>query len=182
VNDLFNDLDIALEQKSFSQKTSLHVVGSSALFLQTDLIRKTKDTDLLEIEILDEKLKSFLTKGFGKDSPYQQKNKIYIEFVSKAFFFLPQQPIFHKIQSGLKYIEMLMHLTTILSFPRKRESRTLCKHWIPACAGMTKKSKSFVIGVKCISIFFILLICLPLGLIIWFRVLSFSDQPLSLKR
>ena len=77
----------------------LRVIGSTALFLQSDYSRGTKDTDILEIDSLTPPIQNALTKLAGKDSQMARKHRMYLELVAPAFPFLPLPPLFHPIEA-----------------------------------------------------------------------------------
>ncbi len=77
----------------------LRVIGSTALFLQSDYSRGTKDTDILEIDSLTPSIQNTLTKLAGKDSKMAKKHRMYLELVAPAFPFLPLPPLFHPIEA-----------------------------------------------------------------------------------
>jgi hypothetical protein len=70
----------------------LQILGSSALMLQADYQRGTKDSDVLETAQLTSDTKTRLLELAGKGSSLHQRHKLYIEFVPNGLPFLPQIP------------------------------------------------------------------------------------------
>jgi hypothetical protein len=73
-------------------KLELKVIGSSALFLQCDYDRGTKDSDILETTLLKEGARDQLLTLAGQGTALHQRHKLYLEFVPQGLPFLPQQP------------------------------------------------------------------------------------------
>lgn len=87
----------------------LKIIGSAALFLQTNYQRRTKDADVLEVDALSEKIQSALLESAGKKSALHAKHGIYLEIVGRGLPFLPQKPKFHKqdaLCAGLKNFQV----------------------------------------------------------------------------
>ena len=62
-------LDLDKEWKVLEKEPILlSIIGSTALFLQTDYERGTKDTDFLEVEEISEEVSKALLELGGKDS------------------------------------------------------------------------------------------------------------------
>lgn len=80
-----------------SEPLLFKVIGSGALFLQSEYVRNTKDTDILEIDELTEPIKTALTALAGKTSPLREKLRIYLETVAPAFPFFPRPLLFHPL-------------------------------------------------------------------------------------
>lgn len=71
------------------------LIGCTALFLQTDYLRGTKDTDILELDAITEPIKSALDKPAGKESAFRQRFKMYLEVVAPVVPFFPHGLVFH---------------------------------------------------------------------------------------
>ncbi len=76
-----------------SVKHRLRVIGSTALMLQADYERGTKDTDVLESVDLVPELRSRLEAHAGPGSALHRRHKIYIEVVPSGLPLLPQSPL-----------------------------------------------------------------------------------------
>lgn len=78
-------------------KTTLHVIGASALALQTGYDRGSQDTDVLEsAEIPPERRESLLTLA-GEKTALAKRMGLYLQFVPAGLPFLPQKPTFHVV-------------------------------------------------------------------------------------
>jgi hypothetical protein len=101
--------DIDAQWSPGPEKFSLRIIGSAALFLQTDYERGTKDSDVWETEAMTGEIKAALTKIAGKGSVLHQKHRIYLDIVINGLPFLPQGPHFHKldrINKSLNHIQI----------------------------------------------------------------------------
>lgn len=74
------------------EKLRLRVIGSAALMLQTDYVRGTKDSDILETTEMTEADKQRLLELAGIGSDVAQRHRMYLEIVSSGLPFLPQSP------------------------------------------------------------------------------------------
>ena len=98
IDEFFKELDGKWKVKN-SEPILLRVIGSTALFLQTDYARGTKDTDILELENLTPDIQDELLRLSGKKSILFKKYHVYLEIIGRAWPFLPQRPLFHPIDS-----------------------------------------------------------------------------------
>lgn len=73
-------------------RIALRVLGSSALFLQTDYRRGTKDSDVLETTELTRPVQRQLIALAGEHSPLRRAHGMYVEILANAFPFLPVEP------------------------------------------------------------------------------------------
>jgi hypothetical protein len=71
----------------------LKIIGSTALMLQANYMRGTKDSDVLETEELTVEVKQELLRLAGRKSELYRKHKLYIEFVGGGLPFLPPSPV-----------------------------------------------------------------------------------------
>jgi len=71
------------------EPTLLHIFGSTALMLQADFTRPTKDTDVLETAAVNEEVKTQLLKIAGKKSPMHEVHRMFLEVVAPGILFLP---------------------------------------------------------------------------------------------
>lgn len=91
IHDFFKDLDRSWALIA-AEKIRLPIIGATALLLQTDYKRRTKDGDVLETAAIDDGLQSRLLSLAGKDSRLHKRNGIYLEVVSSGLPILPQRP------------------------------------------------------------------------------------------
>jgi Nucleotidyltransferase of unknown function (DUF6036) len=96
VDDLFRDLD-ARWGTSPPAKIRLRIIGSSALMLQTDYERGTKDSDVLETSDLTASVRKRMLDLAGEGTLLHQRHRLYIEFVASGIPFLPQVPLYHQL-------------------------------------------------------------------------------------
>lgn len=96
IDNFFKELDENWKPQS-AAPILLRVIGSTALFLQSDYSRGTKDTDILEMASLTPQIQTELIKWAGKDSVMFKKYRMYLELIAPAFPFLPLKPLFHPV-------------------------------------------------------------------------------------
>ncbi|MBI5242785.1 MAG: hypothetical protein HY922_03750 [Elusimicrobia bacterium] len=77
----------------------MRVIGSGALFLQTDYDRATKDGDVLETLQLTAEIKEKLTALAGKRTPLHKRTGLYLDIVLPGLPFLPHGPRFHLLKT-----------------------------------------------------------------------------------
>jgi hypothetical protein len=92
------DLDAAWSDQGVRPVT-LRIIGSTALFLQTDYRRGTKDSDVLETVELSAAVQRQLLAFGGKDTALHRKHRIYLEIVAGAFPFLAVEPRWRNLQA-----------------------------------------------------------------------------------
>jgi len=85
----------ALWEGPLDPKLTLHVIGSTALMMQTGYNRGTKDRDVLEAKALTPEIVAKLRGLAGENSKLHQKHRVYLDIVPSGLPFLPLQPIFH---------------------------------------------------------------------------------------
>lgn len=73
-------------------KIDLRILGASALLVQTDYDRATKDGDVLETAELAGATKQHLLELAGRDSELARKHHLYIDPVPEGLAFLPRTP------------------------------------------------------------------------------------------
>ncbi|MBO6940118.1 MAG: hypothetical protein JJ863_34420 [Deltaproteobacteria bacterium] len=78
---------------------TLRIIGSTALMLQTDYERGTKDSDVLETAELDGATKERLLLLAGKGTVLAQRWRLYLDIVDNGLPFLPQTPNWHRLAS-----------------------------------------------------------------------------------
>lgn len=95
IETFFKEID-ARWGRSSPTRIRLRIIGSTALMLQTDYERGTKDSDVLETEHLAEETKTRLLQLAGPDTELHEKHRLYIDIVSGGLPFLPQRPRCHE--------------------------------------------------------------------------------------
>lgn len=103
----FQDIDRRWESAR-EEKLRLRVIGSAALMLQTDYVRGTKDSDILETTELAAVDKNRLLELAGVGSRVAQRHRMYLEIVSSGLPFLPLSPHWHPLP---ELNPLLKHLT-----------------------------------------------------------------------
>ena len=87
----FRDLDARLTPLRVP-RVELHIIGSTALFLQSSYTRGTKDCDAVETYTFDATVKAELLTLGGKDKAIAQHHGIYLDFIKEVKVFLPDDP------------------------------------------------------------------------------------------
>jgi hypothetical protein len=95
VGDFFRDIDARWGTPP-SAKIRLRIIGSSALMLQTDYERGTKDSDVLETTEITAAVRKRRLDLAGAGSELHTKYRLYLEFVSSGIPFLPHVPLYHR--------------------------------------------------------------------------------------
>lgn len=90
------DLDTAWASQRAGVAT-LKIIGSTALFLQTDYRRGTKDSDVLETATLTEAVQRRLLSVGGRGSDLHRKHRLYLEIVGGSFPFLAEEPVWRPL-------------------------------------------------------------------------------------
>lgn len=81
-----------------SGRLRLCVLGSTALFLQTDYTRGTKDSDVLETDEIRGDVRERLITLAGRDTAMHQRHRMYFDIVGRGFPFLPADPLWHPLE------------------------------------------------------------------------------------
>lgn len=103
VEDFFRDLDRSWPLPAGAPVT-LRLLGSTALILQTNFQRGTKDGDILETDQITVEIESALLGFAGKGTSIHRRHRMYLEFLGAAFPFLPLEPLWHGVvPSGMDY-------------------------------------------------------------------------------
>ena len=97
VSDFLKDVDRQWSASAPApEKTRLRIIGCSALLLQADYARGTKDSDVLESAELPVETKLRLLALAGEGTKLHIRHKHYIEFVPGGLPFLRQTPRWHE--------------------------------------------------------------------------------------
>lgn len=76
---------------------ALHILGASALGLQTNHLRGTKDSDILETADITNQVRDALLSLAGPQTELHRKHRMYIELVPQGLPFLPRRPTWNDI-------------------------------------------------------------------------------------
>lgn len=94
VSDLLHEVDQKW-RPLVAEKIALRIIGATALLLQTDYDRVTKDSDVLETDELEQHTRRQLLAMAGRDTPLALKHRLYIDPVPPGLPFLPHGPRWH---------------------------------------------------------------------------------------
>lgn len=92
VEDFLHDLDRRWTPP-LPVPVTLRVLGSTALLLQTDYARGTKDSDILETPEITPAVSAALLSLGGRGTDLHRRHRMYLEIVPSAFPFLPILPV-----------------------------------------------------------------------------------------
>lgn len=92
IHDFIRELDRAWDRPT-GEKTVLRIIGSTALMLQADYERGTKDSDILETDDLGRGTRARLLALAGKGTELHGRHRLCVEFVSSGFPLIPQKPL-----------------------------------------------------------------------------------------
>jgi hypothetical protein len=90
-------------------KVRLKIIGSTALMLQTDYTRGTKDSDVIQTDHLTTADMTQLRSLAGQGTDLHQKHRLYVDIVAAALPFLPHVPRYHprpELTSLLRHFEV----------------------------------------------------------------------------
>lgn len=76
---------------------TLRFLGSTALILQTDYVRGTKDGDILETSEITPAVGAALIALGGLGTALAQRHRMYVEILGAAFPFFPDDPVWHRM-------------------------------------------------------------------------------------
>jgi hypothetical protein len=92
IGDFFGEIDRRWPPRD---RVRLHVIGSTALVLQTSYERGTKDSDVFETIDITPETKAELLEIAGLNSELHRKFNLYLDVVANGIPFLPQVPSWH---------------------------------------------------------------------------------------
>jgi hypothetical protein len=95
IEDLLRDID-ARWTPQLPAHLTLRILGSTALMLQSDYRRGTKDGDVLETPEITPAVKAPLLRLAGKGTPLHHRHRMYLEVLGPFFPFLPEEPVWHR--------------------------------------------------------------------------------------
>lgn len=93
IEDFFLDIDNRWKPLN-GKKVVLRIIGCAALLLQSDYMRGTKDSDILETQYTTGTVKKNLLGLAGLGTDIHKRHRMYIEFVKDPIPFLPQKPFY----------------------------------------------------------------------------------------
>lgn len=96
LEDFFREVDRRWRPPD-ADKIVLRIIGSTALMLQANYERGTKDSDVLETAQLTADVKKRLLDIAGKGTSLHTKYKLYLDIVLGGLPFLPQVPRWHPL-------------------------------------------------------------------------------------
>ena len=92
IHDFLRALDRAWRGAA-PERIHLRIIGSTALMLQAEYERGTKDSDVLETSDLGGDIRASLIELAGPGTDLHKRHKLYIEIVSSGLPLLPQAPV-----------------------------------------------------------------------------------------
>lgn len=96
---VFNDFLIDIDSEwnvSEKPKIKLHILGSAALFMQTDYERGTKDGDVFRTKEIDGDVGTRLLQIAGEGTSLAKRHRFYLDLVSTSLPLLPTEPLWHE--------------------------------------------------------------------------------------
>jgi hypothetical protein len=96
IEDFLHAIDVAWQPPE-PAPIVLKLIGSTALMLQTDYLRGTKDSDVLETSELPTAARKRLLDLAGPGTALHRAHRMYVEIVGRALPFLPQTPVWHRV-------------------------------------------------------------------------------------
>ncbi len=106
IHDFLTDLD-RLWDLPVEGKVHLHLIGSTALMLQANYLRGTKDTDVLETADMNATTRARLELLAGPGTCLHRSHRMYLEIVGGGLPFLPQAP------EWVGVVELNQHLSRL---------------------------------------------------------------------
>ncbi len=123
LKNFFKEIDLTWEPIG-SEPFTLSVIGSTALFLQCQYERGTKDSDILEIHDIPPEVYKMLKKIAGKDTKIAKRHNMYLDIVGPALPFLPRPPLYHflkEINEDLTHFQIqVLDITDVVVSKLKR--------------------------------------------------------------
>lgn len=117
-------LDLDAKWPTGGPKIPLRVIGSTALMLQTDYVRGTKDSDVLGVDPVQGKVAENLISLAGEHTRLHRKHQVYLDVVNSGIPFLPHPLVWHpvdRLNARLRSFEILvLDVTDIVVSKLKR--------------------------------------------------------------
>jgi hypothetical protein len=98
VDEFFREIDRRWSEPA-TDRITLNIIGSSALMLQADYERGTRDSDVLATELLTSPIKDALLALAGSGTTLARKHGLYLQIVGNGIPFLPREPLWHQMPS-----------------------------------------------------------------------------------
>jgi hypothetical protein len=109
----FRDIDKGLRLSS-PTPLRLNVIGSSALLLQTDYNRGTKDADVLQVPDLTPSIAKALLRLAGKDTDIHVRHRLYFDVVSSGLPFMPHPPQWHAVSFSAPFLNFEIYALDVV--------------------------------------------------------------------
>lgn len=109
VRDFFGEIDQKWPTDP-PEKLRLRIIGCSALMLQTNYDRGTKDSDVFDAIDLAVETKEHLLRLAGAETEIARRRLMYVEIVANGIPFLPHDPFWHpidEVNGALQRLEVL---------------------------------------------------------------------------
>lgn len=109
VDEFFREIDDGWAKRSL-ENVRLHVIGCSALLLQTDYERGTRDADIFQATDLSAEAKQHLLDLAGRDTEIANRRHMHVEVVANGIPFLPLVPVWRpmdRVNRMLQCIEVV---------------------------------------------------------------------------
>ncbi len=106
ISDFFMEIDRYWPHEP-SNKVRLSIIGCSALLLQTNYDRGTKDSDVFETMDLTDDTKQRLIAIAGVGTALHKRRNLYIDIVANGVPFLPHVPVWHALHGLNKTLQRL---------------------------------------------------------------------------
>lgn len=94
--ELFKDIDKNWVTQG-DEPFTLSIIGCTALLIQTDYNRGTKDSDILELNVVPSTAFEQLQKIAGKSTKIHAKHGMYLDIIKTALPFLPSSPVYNPV-------------------------------------------------------------------------------------
>jgi hypothetical protein len=104
-------LDLDAQWPTGGPKIPLKVIGSTALMLQTDHVRGTKDSDVLGVDPVQGQVAEDLIALAGEHTRFHRKHQVYLDVVNSGLPFLPHPLVWHpvdRLDALLRNFEILV--------------------------------------------------------------------------
>jgi Nucleotidyltransferase of unknown function (DUF6036) len=105
LDSFFSELDRAWSPPAL-KPIPLHILGATALMLQTPYERVTKDADVLQLLHIDDQVATKLGILAGPRTTFHTRHGMYLDSVGSGIPFLPQVPRWHPLDVRLLSFEL----------------------------------------------------------------------------
>jgi hypothetical protein len=111
--EFLTDLDLQW-QEATPEKIPLKLIGSTALMLQANYTRITKDSDVLEVEPLTPAMCERLLALAGPGTEMHRRHKLYLDMVRPGLPFLPPSPTWHELPDFTHLVHFRIHVLDVV--------------------------------------------------------------------